>query len=55
MNAQEIQEKTIEMRNGKIKMLRDGEYWSEDDREVLRCEYGNGTSINEIAIKLQRS
>lgn len=55
MNANEIKDKTIQMRNGKIKMLRDGEYWSEDDREVLRREYGNGTSINEIAIMLQRS
>lgn len=55
MNANEIKNKTIQMRNGEIKMLRDGEYWSEDDREVLRREYGNGTSINEIAIKLQRS
>jgi len=55
MNANEIKDKTIQMRNGEIKMLRDGEYWSADDREMLRREYGNGTSINEIAIMLQRS
>lgn len=55
MNAQEILEATIEMRNGEMKMLRDGEYWSENDREVLRREYANGTSINVIAIMLQRS
>lgn len=55
MNAYEIKDKTIQMRNGEMKMLRDGEYWSENDREVLRREYANGTSINVIAIMLQRS
>lgn len=55
MNAQEILKTTIEMRKGGMRMLRDGEYWSENDREVLRREYANGTSINVIAIMLQRS
>lgn len=55
MNANEIKDKTIQMRNGAIKMLRDGEYWTDADREILRREYGSGTSINEIAIMLQRS
>lgn len=55
MNTNEIKDKTIQMRNGKIKMLRDGECWTENDREVLRREYSNGTSLNEIAIMLQRS
>lgn len=55
MNANEIKDKTIQMRNGEIKMLRDGEYWTEPDRELLRQEYRNGTSVNEIAIAPQRS
>lgn len=55
MNAYEIKDKTIQMRNGEMKMLRDGGYWSENDREVLRREYANGTSINVIALMLQRS
>lgn len=55
MNAQEIQEHTIQMRKGAVKMLHDGEYWTDDDRALLQREYENGTSINEIALILQRS
>ena len=55
MITNDIKDKTIQMRNGEIKMLRDGEYWTESDREILRREYANGTSVNEIAILLQRS
>lgn len=55
MNPQEILEATIEMRNGERIMLRDGDYWSAEDREILQREYRGGTGINVIAIMLQRS
>lgn len=55
MKEQEILEATIEMRNGGKKMLREGEYWTEEDRKILKHEYSNGTAINVIAIMLQRS
>ena len=55
MNQKEILEATIEMRNGERIMIRDGDYWTEEDREILQREYRSGTGINVIAIMLQRS
>lgn len=55
MKAEEIKNKTVQMRTGKVKMLRDKEYWSNSEREILKREYAEGTSINEIALMLNRS
>lgn len=52
---QPIKEKTRLMRNGELQLSRDREYWTDDERDVLRREYVNGTSINEIALMLERS
>lgn len=43
---QPIKEKTRLMRNGELQLSRDREYWTDDERDVLRREYVNGTSIN---------
>lgn len=32
------------MRNGELQLSRDWEYWTDDERDVLRREYVNGTS-----------
>ena len=55
MHNEEIRQKTIQMRNGDMRMSRDREYWTDEDKEVLDREYKNGTSINEIALMLNRS
>ena len=55
MNDEELKTKTISMRTGALKMKRDRDYWTEDDRQVLRTRFGAGVSVNEIAIELERS
>lgn len=55
MYKEAIREQTIRMRSGEIQMSRDREYWTEEDRSTLRKEYESGTSINEIALMLERS
>lgn len=50
-----IEEKTKLMRSGELQMSRDREYWTDDERDTLRREYAKGTSINEIALMLERS
>ena len=55
MSDEEIRQKTIQMRSGDMRMSRDREYWTEEDKEILEREYKNGTGINEIALILNRS
>ena len=55
MNPEEIKQKTMTMRSGMVRMLRDREYWTAEDIETLKNEYYAGTSTNEIAIMLDRS
>lgn len=55
MSFQKTREKTIAMRNGKILMKNDGDYWTEDQRNCVRTMFAEGVPVNEIAIKLERS
>lgn len=55
MSDYEITEKTVAMRTGNLKMKRDGEYWTDEERETLRFRFQSGTPYNEIAIELERS
>lgn len=55
MNQQELLTETIKIRKGETQLLREGDHWSDADREILQREYYSGTSYNEIAIMLQRS
>lgn len=55
MTPEEIKQKTMTMRSGMVRMLRDREYWTAEDVETLKTEYYDGTSINEIALLLDRS
>ena len=55
MSSEEIKNKTIAMRNGELPLLRDGEYWTDDERNRVRIMFETGVSVNEIALELQRS
>ena len=44
MNPEEIKQKTMTMRSGMVRMLRDREYWTAEDIETLKNEYYAGTS-----------
>lgn len=55
MDSEELKSKTISMRTGEIKMKRDREYWSNEEREKMQFLFENGISVNEIAIMLERT
>ena len=55
MKQKDILVKTIQIRKGEQIPAREGMYWTEEDREILKREYYSGTSYNEIGIILQRS
>lgn len=55
MNKDELLVQTIQLRKGEKIPPREGTYWTEEDREILKQEYYSGTSYNEIGIILERS
>lgn len=55
MNVEEKQNLTIAMRNGEVKMPREREYWTEEERSRVRILFSIGIPVNEIAIELERS
>lgn len=55
MSSDEIKNKTIAMRNGELPLLRDGEYWTDDERHLVQIRFENGVPVNEIALELQRT
>lgn len=55
MEKHEITEKTIAMRTGNLKMKRDREYWTDEEREILKTRFLAGVPYNEIALELERS
>lgn len=55
MSDEEIKQVTIQMRNGDRRMSREGEYWTDEDKDILNRAYKNGVSITEIALMLERS
>ena len=42
-------------RNGRIIPEHYGDYWSEDDRQILKSMFEEGEGISEIALRLERS
>jgi len=44
-----------ELRSGKVRPQKYGDYWSEDERALLCRLFDEGNDISEIAIILQRS
>lgn len=55
MSSEEIKNKTIAMRNGELPLLRDGEYWTDDERRRVQIMFEDGRPVNEIALELQRT
>ena len=56
MSDQELKEKTIAMRNGEMKMKREGCYWSEEEDELVEHKfYALGETTTEIAIEQERT
>lgn len=55
MSPEEIKNKTIAMRNGELPLLRDGEYWTDDERRLVQIMFEDGRPVNEIALELQRT
>lgn len=55
MSDEEIKQVTVQMRNGKRRMTREGEYWTDEDKKKLISAYRDGVSITEIALMLERS
>jgi len=43
------------LRQGLIRPEREGEYWTDDERELLRRSFDEGVSVTDLAIQLHRS
>ena len=43
------------LRQGLIRPEREGEYWTDDEREKLRKSFDEGVSVTDLAIQLHRS
>ena len=55
INEDQFRLSVIIMRNKGDKMDREGEFWSEEERQYLQSLFDNGTGITAIAILLQRT
>lgn len=55
MSEQEYKEAVRSMRNRTTRMDREGDYWTDDEKEKLRFIFNSGEGITDIAIQLQRS
>ena len=55
MDESEIKDKIIAMRNGELKLRRDGVYWTEEERKNLEMYFQAGMGISAIAVMLERS
>ena len=55
INEDQFRQSVIIMRNKGDKMDREGEFWSEEERQYLQSLFDNGTGITAIAILLQRT
>ena len=49
------QEELIALRSGKIVPERSGDYWSQEDIEIMQSLYWNGVNLSEIALRLGRN
>ena len=56
MNSELNQKETVQsMRRKTCKLEREGDYWTEEDKELLYTLFESGVGITEIAITLQRT
>ena len=55
MHDYEIYEAVKSMRNRTVRMDREGDYWTDDEKAQLKTLFQEGEGITAIAIKLQRT
>jgi len=55
MHEYEVYEAVKSMRNRTVRMDREGDYWTEEEKEQLLKLFREGEGITAIAIKLQRT
>ena len=55
MTEEAFYESVRSLRNHKDQLEREGDYWSDEDRERLKDMFEDGVGITEIAIRLQRT
>lgn len=55
LNEQEFRLTVMNMRNKLVPLEREGEYWSDEERDQMRCLFENGTGLTTIAMILQRT
>lgn len=48
-------ESIINLRNRTIRLDREGDCWTDDEKEILRQKFYNGDGITEMALALQRT
>ena len=55
MNERGLEEAIKNMRNRGIRLDREGDIWSQDEKDRLEELFYEGVGISEIAIRLQRT
>lgn len=55
MNDYGLQEAIKSMRNRGARLEREGDFWTQDERDRLKTLFDEGIGISEIAIRLQRT
>ena len=55
MHEYDIYEAVTSMRNHTVRMDREGDYWTEEEKEQLVKLFREGEGITAIAIRLQRT
>lgn len=55
MTEHELTEGVISMRNRTVRMDREGDYWTDEEKEQLVKLFQEGEGITAIAIRLQRT
>ena len=55
MHEYEIYEAVKSMRNRTVRLDREGDFWTEEEKEMLVKMFRDGEGITAIAIKLQRT
>lgn len=55
MNLNESTESVINMRNRTVRLDREGDYWTDEEREKLVQKFREGKGITAMALELQRT
>ena len=55
LNENEFRQTVVNMRNKVLLLEREGDYWSDEEREQMRYLFETGTGLTSIAMILQRT